>query len=97
MVPHRSPGKDGHGVGVRRLRGDDSRAHGDATYAGMGIGLRSKGECIRAEKEGRLERVLPGYRSQPLVVHEFVLKGRVRPPCLAACLDALRAALQELA
>lgn len=76
---------------------DDSRALGDATYAGLGIGVRPVGECARAEKEGRLERVLPKYRFQPLDVYALVPKGRVRVPRVAACLDALRAAVLELA
>ena len=76
---------------------DDSRALGDATYAGLGIGVRPKGECARAEKEGRLERVLPKYRFQPLDVYALVPKGRIRVPRVAACLEALRAAVLELA
>lgn len=76
---------------------DDSRALGDATYAGLGIGVRPAGECARAEREGRLERVLPAYRFQPLDVYALVPKGRLRVPRVAACLDALRAAVDELA
>jgi DNA-binding transcriptional LysR family regulator len=76
---------------------DDSRALGDATYAGLGIGVRPAGECGRAEKEGRLERVLPGFRFQPLDVYALVPKGRVRVPRVAACLEALRGAVLELA
>jgi DNA-binding transcriptional LysR family regulator len=75
---------------------DDSRALGDATYAGLGIGVRPAGECDRAQREGRLERVLPGYRFQPLDVYALVPKGRLRIPRVAACLEALRAAVQEL-
>lgn len=76
---------------------DDSRALGDATYAGLGIGVRPAGECARAEKDGRLERVLPGYRFQRLDVYALLPKGRVRIPRVAACLEALRAAVLELA
>lgn len=76
---------------------DDSRALGDATYAGLGIGVRPAGECARAQREGRLERVLPGYRFQPLDVYALVPKGRVRVPRVAACLDALRGAVHDLA
>jgi DNA-binding transcriptional LysR family regulator len=85
-------------VGVRGgYEADDSRALGDATYVGLGIGVRPAGECARAEREGRLERVLPGYRFQPLDVYALVPKGRLRVPRVAACLDALRAAVEELA
>jgi DNA-binding transcriptional LysR family regulator len=76
---------------------DDSRTLGDATYAGVGIGVRPAGECSRAEKEGRLERVLPGYRFQPLDVHALLPKGRARLARVAACLDVLRATVSELA
>jgi DNA-binding transcriptional LysR family regulator len=76
---------------------DDSRTLGDATYAGLGIGVRPAGECARAEKEGRLERVLSSYRFQPLDVYALVPRGRVRVPRAAACLDAMRAATRELA
>jgi DNA-binding transcriptional LysR family regulator len=75
---------------------DDSRALGDATYAGLGIGVRPAGECARAEREGRLERVLPGYHFQPLDVYALVPPGRLRVPRVAACLEALRASVQEL-
>lgn len=76
---------------------DDSRALGDATYAGLGIGVRPAGECARAERQGRLRRVLPTYRFQPLDVYALVPQGRVRVPRIAACIDALRAAVLELA
>lgn len=72
---------------------DDSRTLGDATYAGLGIGIRSAGECKRAAKAGRLERVLPAYRFQPLDVYALLPKGRARLPHIAACLDALQAAV----
>lgn len=76
---------------------DDSRALGDAAYAGLGIGVRPAGECLRAQREGRLERVLPGHRFQPLDVYALIPKGRIRVPRVAACLEALRAAVHELA
>jgi DNA-binding transcriptional LysR family regulator len=75
---------------------DDSRALGDATYAGVGIGIRPAGECARAQKSKRLERVLPAYRFQPLDVYALLPKGRVRIPRVAACLEALRAAVAEV-
>lgn len=76
---------------------DDSRTLGDATYAGLGIGVRPAGECARAAREGLLERVLPGYHFQPLDVYALVPKGRLRVPRIAACVDALRGAVSELA
>lgn len=76
---------------------DDSRALGDATYSGLGIGIRPLGECARAERDGRLERVLPHYHFQPLDVYALIPKGRVRLPRVGACLEVLRAAVHELA
>lgn len=76
---------------------DDSRTLGDATYAGLGIGVRPAGECARAEADGRLERVLPAHHFQPLDVYALVAKGRSRIPRIAVCLEALRAAVMELA
>ena len=84
-------------VGGRCLRTDDSRSLGDAAYAGMGIGVRPAGECAKAAKEGRLERVLPSYRFQSLDVYALIPKGRIRVPRVAACVEALRAAVLELA
>lgn len=76
---------------------DDSRSLGDAAYAGLGIGVRPAGECANAQRDGRLERVLPSYRFQPLDVYALVPKGRLRVPRVAACVDVLRAAVLELA
>jgi len=75
---------------------DDSRVLGDATYAGLGIGIRPQGECARAENAGLLERVLPGHRFQPLDITALLPKGRSGIPRIAACLDVLREAVQEL-
>lgn len=85
-------------VSVRgSFEADDSRALGDATYCGLGIGVRPLGECSRAVREGRLEHVLPAYRFQPLDVYGVIPKGRIRIPRVAACLDVLREAVLELA
>ncbi|TAK28626.1 MAG: LysR family transcriptional regulator [Myxococcaceae bacterium] len=75
---------------------DDSRTLGDAAYAGLGIGIRPARECRKAAKAGLLERVLPGHRFQPLDVYALLPQGRGRIPRVAACLDALRAAVGEL-
>ena len=84
-----------------RVRGafeaDDSRALGDATYAGLGIGVRPLQECLRAEQEGRLERVLPSHRFRTLDIHALLPQGRGQLPHVALCLEALRAAARELA
>lgn len=81
---------------VGAFEADDSRSLGDATYAGLGIGVRPAGECARAEERGHLERVLPQFHFQPLDVYALLPRGRVRLPRVAACLEALRGAVQEL-
>lgn len=54
------------------FQSDDSRVLADATYAGLGIGVRPAGECARAEAEGRLERVVRGHHFEALDVHALV-------------------------
>jgi len=76
---------------------DDSRALGDAVYAGLGIGVRPMGEFMRAQEEARLVRVLPHFWFQPLEVFALVPRGRTNVPRVAACLEALRLAVEELA
>ena len=79
------------------LVADDSRALGDATYAGLGIGVRPLAECARADKQGTLKRVLPTFRFRSLEVYALLPKGRARTPRVALCLEALRAAIVDLA
>jgi DNA-binding transcriptional LysR family regulator len=76
---------------------DDSRLLGDATYRGLGIGLRPSGELKRMVKTGALRHVLPGYRFQALDVYALLPKGRAQLPRIAACLDALRKAIGQIA
>ncbi len=76
---------------------DDSRALGEAVYAGLGIGIRPARECARAQRAGVLKRVLPRHRFGPLDVYALVPKGHLALPRVAACLGALEAAVAELA
>jgi DNA-binding transcriptional LysR family regulator len=76
---------------------DDSRLLGDATYRGLGIGLRPSGELKLAVKTGALRHVLPGYRFQALDVYALLPKGRAKLPRIAVCLDALREAIDQIA
>jgi DNA-binding transcriptional LysR family regulator len=76
---------------------DDSRFLGDATYRGLGIGVRPRGELARAVAAGRLHHILPGFSFQPLDVFALLPKGRVKLPRIAVCLDALRLAIAEIA
>lgn len=51
-----------------RFECNDVRSQASAIYAGLGIGLRPIGEVRRAVKAGTLERVLPGWKLEPLPV-----------------------------
>jgi DNA-binding transcriptional LysR family regulator len=71
---------------------DDSGALGDATYAGLGIGVRPDHELTRAIEDGRLEAVLPGYRFGNFPRYAILPPGRLRVPRVAAVLELLREA-----
>lgn len=93
-------GRSGESVTVTvtsAYEADDSRTLGDAAYEGLGIGVRSLKECSRGVAEGRLVRVLPDYWFEPSDVYALVPRGRTRLPRVVACLDLLRAVVQELA
>lgn len=75
---------------------DDSRVLGDATYAGLGIGIRPAREVVQAERAGQLRRVLPGYRFAGLDVFAVLAKGRSRIPRVARCLSVLERAVVAL-
>lgn len=74
---------------------DDSRVLGDATYAGLGIGIRPRPEVEEAVAAGRLEQVLPGYVFDRIVLHALLPPGRIRLPRVAALVDLLRATLGD--
>lgn len=72
---------------------DDSRALGDAVYAGLGIGVRPEGEI--AASGGRLERVLPAWRFGRAPVVALMAPGRHRLPRVCAVLDVLAEVFAE--
>jgi DNA-binding transcriptional LysR family regulator len=73
---------------------NDSRALADATYAGLGIGVRPDGELARAVAEGHLEAVLPAYRFAAVPVYAILPQGRLRLPRVAALLNVLKEGMQ---
>ncbi len=75
---------------------DDSRVLGDATYAGLGIGVRPAGELAQAVAAGRLVEVLPGWTFAALPVYLVFPGGRERLPGVRVVAEALEAALREL-
>lgn len=76
---------------------DDSRFLGDATYRGLGIGVRPKGEIACAVAAGTLRHILPSYCFQPIDVYALLPKGRLKLPRIAICVEALRQAIAEIA
>jgi DNA-binding transcriptional LysR family regulator len=59
--------------------------------------MSSARAAVACMGKGRLSHVLPGYHFEALDVYALMPKGRMRLPRVAACLEALRAALTELA
>ncbi len=72
---------------------DDSRVLADATYAGLGIGVRPQFELASAVAAGRLEPVLRGYVFDRIVLHALLPPGRIRLPRVAAIVEILRTTL----
>ncbi len=74
---------------------DDSRVLGDATYAGLGIGVRPEKELAQAVQDGRLVRILPDYCFEPLDICALMPKGTARLKRVGKFLDVLAQALQR--
>lgn len=68
----------------------DSQIQRDILEAGHGISPRPAHEVQRAERAGRLERVLPGWAFDPVPVWVLGPKGRLRLPRIALVLDLLK-------
>ena len=79
----------------RGFTANDSRTLAEATYAGLGIGIRPEGELRRAEAQGQLLRVLPDHHFRPLEGMVLAPKGRLRVPRIARCLEALQQTVNE--
>lgn len=73
---------------------NDAHFQGEALGAGLGIGLRTLAEVERGAAEGRLERVLPGWRHQPVQVWIVAPPGRTRVPRVAAVAGLLRRVIE---
>jgi DNA-binding transcriptional LysR family regulator len=71
---------------------NDSRALGEAVYAGVGIGVRPERDVEHAQ--GRLVRVLPGWRFGPLPLFILASSGR-RLPRVSVVIEVLKAALRS--
>jgi DNA-binding transcriptional LysR family regulator len=78
-----------------QFEADDSRVLGDATYAGIGIGLRPQREIAAAVAAGTLVAVLPEYRFAALDIHALLPSGLSRLPRVSRFLELLGGVLQE--
>ncbi|MCB9690117.1 MAG: LysR family transcriptional regulator [Alphaproteobacteria bacterium] len=75
---------------------DDSRALGEATYAGLGIGIRPARELADGVASGRLVHVLPGWWFSATPVSLVGPPARERMPAVRVVADALIAGLRSL-
>ncbi len=75
---------------------DDSRVLGEATYAGLGIGIRARGELERAITEGRLERVLPGLEFAGPPIYALFARGRLRLARVARFFELLQGVVRQV-
>jgi len=76
---------------------DDSRVLGDATYAGLGIGVRPERELAEAVKRRALVHVLPGWRFGEQPAYLVTTVGRRDSPRVRAISEVVEAALRGLA
>jgi len=75
---------------------DDSRVLGDATYAGLGVGVRPEEELAEAVKRRALVHVLPGWRFGEQPAYLLTTVGRRDLPRVRAVADAVEAAVRTL-
>jgi DNA-binding transcriptional LysR family regulator len=75
---------------------DDSRVLGDATYAGLGIGVRPKEELADAVKRKALVHVLPDWTFGEQPAYLLTTVGRRDLPRVRAVTDAVEAAVRAL-
>lgn len=75
---------------------DDSRVLGDATYAGLGIGVRPEEELADAVKRKALVHVLPGWRFGEQPAYLLTTVGRRDLPRVRVVAEAVAAAVRSL-
>jgi DNA-binding transcriptional LysR family regulator len=79
-----------------RLDCDDTETLRMAIVKGLGIGMRPRGEVLRACAEKRLVHVLPGYTFGPLPIHLVSRPGRLRLARVRAIANLLEEAISAL-
>lgn len=92
---HRS-GRRAHGPLGGRLECSDARLQSEVLYAGFGIGLRPASEVREAARNGVLERVLPTWSLEPIVVWAVCPEGRLRLARVARVVELLSQVVSSL-
>jgi DNA-binding transcriptional LysR family regulator len=75
---------------------DDSRVLGDATYAGLGIGVRPEEELADAVKRKALVQVLPGWCFGEQPAYLLTTVGRRDLPRVRVVAEAVATAVRSL-
>jgi DNA-binding transcriptional LysR family regulator len=91
---------DGRTVTVQvrgRFESDDTATLKAALYAGLGVGLRPRGEVARASAEGKLVAVLPRWRFGSSRIHLVSPPGRMRLPRVRAVAAVIEEAAKTIA
>jgi DNA-binding transcriptional LysR family regulator len=97
LGPWRLEGPDGVSVEIPahpRLRADNGDAVGDWALAGHGIMLRSEVDVRAHLRSGRLERVLPEWRSPDAPIYALLPSSRHVATKTRVFLDATAARLR---
>ena len=97
VSPWRLVGPGGEIVDVAtrtRLKANSGDAVHDWARAGCGIMLKSCADVAGELERGILERVLPGWQSEPAPIYALTLSGRHRATKVSAFLDAVAKHLQ---
>lgn len=75
---------------------DNSEVLLAALHAGLGIGLRPRGEVLAEVQAGRLVHLLPGWTLRPMSVAIIAPPGRLRVPRVRVVADVITRALRRL-
>ena len=80
-----------------QFESDDNETLRAALFAGIGIGLRPRGEVKAEAAAGRLVHVLPSYTFQDLPVHLVAAPGRLRLRRIRAVARLIEVGIQGIA
>lgn len=93
----RLDGPDGQSVEIEppsRLRADNGEVVADWALRGLGVMQKSEVDVASELRDGRLERVLPAWRSPDAPIYALLPAGRSPPPKSRLLVDRLAAKLK---